>query len=315
VYIYIFVQVKKMEFTTSENVELLWEIIMEEDIVKIIPKNRINEFRQFYIGQVKQYSEYVVGRNTNVPLVKINQEFISGFIKKIQPMPPPQQQKQTKNKELYTSEEIQTDKRTKFENELTRKQNEFKNAMTVPLPEIPNFGDQLDKPIGSAMDELIAKTLAERNYDMQMIQKQNTSGNSSVEQFLKGQETSVKATKHGYNPTVNVQPETQQKGQIKYIKIGDEIDDNTINSTNVIDLSSPKLERPDKKNVSWGNNEYQEYTQQNTVENQNTLFSKLKYMAPNNNNEVEVLKSEINQLKSQITILNDKFDRLISKLT
>lgn len=189
-----------MEFIASENVELLWEI-MEEDIVKVIPKNRINEFRQFYIGQVKQYSEYVVGRNPNIPLVKINQDFITGFIKKIQPSPPQQQQQsQPKTKELYTAEEIQTDKRSQFESELTRKQNEFKNAMTVPVPEIPKFGDQLDKPIGSAMDELIAKTLAERNYDVQMIQKQNANGIANVEQFLKGQETSVKAAKPGYNP-------------------------------------------------------------------------------------------------------------------
>jgi len=71
-----------MEFIASENVELLWEIIMEEDIVKVIPKNRIYEFRQFYIGQIKQYSEYVVGRNTNIPLVKINQDFITGLLKK-----------------------------------------------------------------------------------------------------------------------------------------------------------------------------------------------------------------------------------------
>jgi hypothetical protein len=307
-----------MEFITSENVELLWEIIMEEDIVKVIPKNRINEFRQFYIGQVKQYSEYVVGRNPNIPLVKINQEFITGFIKKIQPAPPQQQQQtpQPKNKELYTAEEIQTDKRSQFENELTRKQNEFKNAMSVPVPEIPKFGDQLDKPIGSAMDELIAKTLAERNYDVQMIQKQNANPNgiANVEQFLKGQETSVKAAKPGYNPTPNVTQQPPSQNQIKYIKIGDDVDDNTLKTTNVIDLSSPKLERPDKKNVSWGNNEYQEYTQQNTVENQNTLFSKLKYIAPNNN-EVEGLKSEINNLKTQISILNDKFDKLISKFT
>ena len=300
-----------MEFIASENVELLWEIIMEEDIVKVIPKNRINEFRQFYIGQVKQYSEYVVGRNTNIPLVKINQDFITGFIKKIQPSPPqPQQQSQPKTKELYTAEEIQTDKRSQFESELTRKQNEFKNAMTVPVPEIPKFGDQLDKPIGSAMDELIAKTLAERNYDVQMIQKQNANGIANVEQFLKGQETSVKAAKPGYNPVTTA----PQQNQIKYIKIGDDVDDSALKTTNVIDLSSPKLERPDRKNVSWGNNEYQEYTQQNSVESQNTLFSKLKYIAPNNN-EVEGLKSEINNLKTQISMLNDKFDKLISKLT
>ena len=299
-----------MEFIASENVELLWEI-MEEDIVKVIPKNRINEFRQFYIGQVKQYSEYVVGRNPNIPLVKINQDFITGFIKKIQPSPPQQQQQsQPKTKELYTAEEIQTDKRSQFESELTRKQNEFKNAMTVPVPEIPKFGDQLDKPIGSAMDELIAKTLAERNYDVQMIQKQNANGIANVEQFLKGQETSVKAAKPGYNPVTTA----PQQNQIKYIKIGDDVDDSALKTTNVIDLSSPKLERPDRKNVSWGNNEYQEYTQQNSVESQNTLFSKLKYIAPNNN-EVEGLKSEINNLKTQISMLNDKFDKLISKLT
>ena len=303
-----------MEFITSDNVELLWEIIMEEDIVKVIPKNRINDFRQFYIGQVKQYYELV--GPIKLPLVKMNQDFISGFMKKLQPAPPQQQQQQIqpKNKELYTAEEIQTDKRSQFDSELTRKQNEFKNAMSVPVPEIPNFGDQLDKPIGSAMDQLIAKTLAERNYDVQMIQKQHANGVANVEQFLKGQETSVKAAKPGYNiinPNVTQQ---QQQSQIKYIKIGDDIDDNTLRTTSVIDLSSPKLERQDKKNVSWGNNEYQEYTQQNTVENQNTLFSKLKYIAPNNN-EVEGLKSEINDLKTQIRIINDKFDKLISKFT
>lgn len=298
----------------SENVELLWEIIMEEDIVKVIPRNRINEFRQFYIGQVKQYYEHVIGRNSNIPLVKLNQEFIKSFIQRIQPAPPQQQQQQTpvKNKQLYTAEEIQTDKRNQFDSELTRKQNEFKNAMTVPIPEVPKFGDQLDKPIGSAMDELIAKTLAERNYDVQMIQKQNASGVANVERFLKSQETSVKASKPGYN-TVS----SQSQNQIKYIKIGDEIDDNTIKSTSVIDLSSPKLERPDKKNVSWGNNEYQEYTQQNaeTTESKNALFSKLKYVEPTPNNEVEALKSEINHLKNQFSILNDKFDKLMSKFS
>ena len=307
-----------MEFITSDNVELLWEIIMEEDIVKVIPKNRINEFRQFYIGQVKQYSEYVIGRNSNTPLVKINQDFISGFMKKLQPIPPqqPSQQIQPKNKELYTAEEIQTDKRSQFESELTRKQNEFKNAMTVPVPEIPNFGDQLDKPIGSAMDELIAKTLAERNYDVQMIQKQNATGGGNVEQFLKSQETSVKVDKPGYNNQINTTP---QQNQIKYIKIGDDIDENTLRTTNVIDLSSPKLERLDKKNVSWGNNEYQEYTQQNSTEIQNTLFSKFKPLTHeiteisqdaaiiNMTKEIYDLKNKMNELTNKVNSLIDKF--------
>jgi hypothetical protein len=288
-----------MEFITSDNVELLWEIIMEEDIVKVIPKNRISEFRQFYIGQVKQYYELVSA--SNLPLVKMNQDFISGFMKKLQPIPPQQtsQQIPPKNKELYTAEEIQTDKRSQFDSELTRKQNEFKNAMTVPVPELPNFGDQLDKPIGSAMDQLIAKTLAERNYDVQMIQKQNANGVANVEQFLKSQETSVKATKSGYISNVNVSP--QPPTQIKYIKIGDDIDDTTLKTTSVIDLSSPKLEKADKKNVSLGNNQYQEYTQQNAVETQNHLFSNLKYIAPNNN-EVEELKRQLYELEKQIQI-------------
>jgi hypothetical protein len=299
-----------MEFITNDNVELLWEIITEEDIVKVIPKNRTNEFRQFYIGQVKQYYELVGA--SNLPLVKMNQDFISGFMKKLQPVPPQQtqQKERPKQKELYTAEEIQIDKRSQFDSDLNRKQNEFKNAMTVPVPEIPKFGDQLDKPIGNAMDELIAKTLAERNYDVQMIQKQHANGGvANVEQFLKGQETSVKVAKPGYKATTTV----SQQNQIKYIKIGDDIDENAVISNSVVDLSSPRLERLDKKNVSWGNNEYQEFGQQNSIESQNTLFSKLKYVAPNN--EVEGLKSEINDLKNQLSILNDKFDKLMSKFT
>ena len=304
-----------MEFITNENVELLWEIITEEDIVKVIPKNRVTEFRQFYIGQVKQYYELVSA--SNLQLVKMNQDFISGFMKKLQPIPPQQsQQMRPKNKELYTAEEIQTDKRSQFDNELNRKQIEFKNAMTVPVPEIPKFGDQIDKPLGSTMDILIAKTLAERNYDVQMMQSNNIKGAQNVEQFLKSQETSVNATKTGYTSNV-IAP---QQNQIKYIQIGDDIDDKTLKSTSVIDLSSPKFERLDKKNVSWGNNEYQEYALQNLGESQNTLFSKLKYVIPHQNersvnNEFVELRDEVNILKTQLTILNDKFDKLVSKFT
>jgi hypothetical protein len=214
---------------------------------------------------------------------------------------PNNSQNNIQNKKLYTSQEIQAERKSQFENDLTRKQNEFTRAMSVPVPEIPKFSEDLDKPIGSAMDELIAKTLAERNYEIQQIQQHMPPPqtlNSSQEQS---------------------QQQSQQ--QFKYIKIGEEVKGSVMTPIDVNDVfgRTPEKNTGVVKNVSWGENEYQEYnhTQQPSYETGfNDLFSKLKKVEPNTQEQQDIqdLKMSVNKIQKQMTTIHEKIEILLNRI-
>jgi hypothetical protein len=172
--------------------------------------------------------------------------------------------------------------------------------MSVPVPEIPKFGEDLDKPIGSAMDELIAKTLAERNYDIQQIQRQ-----------MPGP------------PPPSQQTHQQIPQQIKYIKIGEEVKEQVMTPIDVNDLfgRTPEKTMGVVKNVSWGENEYQEYsaTQQPQLQDEpgfNTLFSKLKKVETYTKEQQDILdlKMSVNEIQKQMTSIHEKMEILLNRI-
>jgi hypothetical protein len=280
-------------FTANENIDLLWEIILEEEFIrKVVSREKIVEFRNYFIVQIKEFHNATA--KLNIPLVQLNKQFITNFMMVLQK---PTTTPNTQNKQLYTSQEIQAERKSQFENDLTRKQNEFTRAMSVPVPEIPKFSEDLDKPIGSAMDELIAKTLAERNYEIQQIQQQMPppqTPNSSQEQ-------------------------SQQ--QFKYIKIGEEVKGPVMTPIDVNDVfgRTPEKNTGVVKNVSWGENEYQEYnhTQQPSDETGfNHLFSKLKKVEPKTQEQQDIqdLKMSVNEIQKQMSTIHEKIDFILGSL-
>ena len=107
---------------------------------------------------------------------------------------PQSQQPQKKElKELITFEDLQTQRTTLFEEELSRKQNEFTSAMAIPVPEMPQFADSSkDQPL-SEMEMIIKRTIAERNLELEQIH--STSKKSDAEKWLQSTNTSVKEEK------------------------------------------------------------------------------------------------------------------------
>ena len=279
-------------FITNENIDLLWEIILEEEVIrKLVSREKIVEFRNYFMVQIKEFQN--VTAKLNIPLVQLNKQFITNFMMVLQP-PPPAVPQNTQNKQLYTSQEILAERKSQFENDLTRKQNEFTRAMSVPVPEIPKFGEDLDKPIGSAMDELIAKTLAERNYEIQQIQRQMP----------------------GPPP-----PQQSQQQQIKYIKIGEEVKGPVMTPIDVNDVFSGVPEKTAgsvAKNVSWGENEYQEYnpTQQHVQDEPvfHHLFSKLKKVETKTQEQQDIqdLKISVSEIQKKMISIHEKIEILLN---
>ena len=213
----------KHNFLNSTNVEILWEVIIEQNIFK----NR-NAFEtvltEFYESENSKHSD----------LVMLNKAFISSILSvKIN-----QESKYKAQEKIpITFEELQNEKLSQFELKLTEQEDDFKQLMARPMPQqIPNFRDKMDEPL-TEIEKIMKRTIAERNYDIAQIGNANDAKMQvDGKPELKSQETSIKKEK--LSPLFF----SKNNSEIKYIKI----DKNTMKETPVpIDLDKPE------KHISW----------------------------------------------------------------
>lgn len=205
-----------MNFIESQNVELIWDILIESEGEFIMKNNGYyaNALKNNFLVILKNFYEHE--KKTLNSLMEMNKKIITILMNEWIPMLKKQEediQNERKQKEepiLFTVEEIQNDRKSQFEKEMSIKENEFRNAMTQPVPKIIEFNEKKDEPI-SEMEKLIAKTIAQRNFEMNQIQNATKAG---AEKWLKSE-------------------------KIKYIKIGEQVD------VPIVEL--PSL----KKQLSW----------------------------------------------------------------
>jgi WD40 repeat protein len=90
----------------------------------------------------------------------------------------------------YRNEDLKAERLDFFDKQLNQRRQEFESAITLKKPAPPIFEDSkmLDKPI-SNMEELIAQTMAQRNFDMSNISSPQSSD------WLSPVSTSVKVEK------------------------------------------------------------------------------------------------------------------------
>jgi hypothetical protein len=292
------------DFLTKQNVDLLWEVIIDDDLFKNKPKELINEIGTMFTQTLKGFNEFEKNNSNN--LMSMNKKFIGLMLNRsrsiiISNKNPTSVQKQ---KELITSTDLQTERMSQFEKDLSQKQSEFTNAMSLPVPPVPKFSDNnLDEPIGE-MELAIKKALEQRNYDIEQVSK--NLNKSNADSWLKPQETSLKSEK--------ITPQNKQnQNSLKYIKIDTQNIENTIIKKDIIDLGP-------KKQISWED----ENISLQVIEEENTLveddiFKKLKKIGPqideSSNVNVNVnINDRMNILEDKLEGLNSKIDLLIKLL-
>jgi hypothetical protein len=316
-------------FLNKDNVKILWDVISDEDIIKNqsldFKENMFNLFtsniRGFYDIESKKSNNLVELNKKYIMLVlnhsnKVIKNSMSTEIKKIKIS------NETPNNvnELITYEEIQNDRRSQFDKDLNKRQEEFTSAMSLPVPPVPKFTDSLDDGPISEMEKAIQEITAQRNYDVEQINRNNNNNlieNSSVDNWLKPQETSVKTDKF-------VQPiqNNNNGNRLKYIKIDNSDIDNTIYQNQVIDLGNKEQESP-KKNVTWGKNEFynkneangikleiEEIEKDNDNDNDNNIFKLFKKIP----SKQETTEEKISLLQQDVKNLNNKIDMILELL-
>jgi hypothetical protein len=278
-------------FLSKENVEMIWELIADEDIMRNITGQQTTDIQKLFLSNIRQFYQRENGSNKD--LMDMNKQFIEIMLEKMSREPTV--------KAPITSEDIQSSRMNEFEKQLANKQNEFSNAMTTKVPEKPKFGDELDRPIGE-MEDLIARTLAQRNFDIEQIQ-QNIN-KDQVKTFLKSEETSIKSEKFEtqpggtrqqvLNPVYNV-----SDTEVKYIKIGSE---ELPNINDVIDIQKPQS--GERRQVSWADEGNIKLNIRNVEDERPNIFSKLK-MKPREKPGASSLSPFLNVLEDGLKTNNE----------
>ena len=281
-------------FLHKENLTTLWDVISDEDIFKFLSRDIQSKIAELFTNNVKGFFE--IEKTKTSSLVDINKKFIMlilNHIKKTYTQQMPNKIKildETPVKEIITSEELHNERKSQFDKDLNKRQEEFENIMTVKAPPVPNFLDKYeDKPIGE-MDKIIKEMTSKRNYDVEQITK-----NSVIDDnWLKPQETSIKSEK------ITKQPQQINESRFKYL-----------NADN-------QQQSPTKKNVTW---------EQSDSEIEENIFKKLKKIKqPEMEFESNISLSfeeindnvsnedKIRELQSEVKQLNSKLDMIIQML-
>ena len=302
-------------FLSKENVEMIWELIIDEELMKHKTANEMSVFQQFFINKIRSF--YEKEKILNKSLMNMNKEFIENIFEILQSNNNNNNNNNNanivENKEIM-GEDIKISRVNNFEKEFLKKQNEFSSSMAMRIPEKPKFDDELDKPIGE-MEDLIARTLAQRNFDIEQIQQNIDS--KKVTDFLTSQDTSVKSEKfQKYN--VNNVNNVNNTG-IKYIKISSE---ELPEISGVIDIQKSIN---DKKHITWADEENILLTINNSNDGDELklsrekidIFSKLKMKSENKmtNSQSQPNPSYFeNEVKLELSKLNNKIEETNNKI-
>ena len=295
-------------FLEKTNIYLLWDVLIDEPMIKQICNSQIKmkELQTIFETNLKAF--YAREKNSCNSLVNLNKKYILlliNYIVKLQDQAIDEitrqnshqnQTNQTFKKikiheddttqQQITYEDIHNERISKFEKELTKKQEEFTNSMSVSVPPTPNFNDKLDEPINEI--ELEIKRIQEqRNYDIELINRSyNNSENSSNQSWLTSQETSIKNEKLNLDFQRNMNANTNI---------------NTNTNTN--------------KHITWSNeNQFyepaslQEYGN-NPETTHDNIFTKLKKVESVN------YQTQIDELKNEVTSLHNKINTILEKMT
>lgn len=334
-------------FLSKNNIQLIWDVLIDEDVFKNRSKETIANINILFNKIIKDFFESEKHKYND--LIDMNKQFIRiiiDYINKYYPLKlnttsisniPYQNNNNNsnfpyQNKGPITSEDIQQNRMSQFEKELNVKQQEFTNAITLPVPPTPNFSDKLDEPIGE-MEQAIKQMMAQRKYDIDLM-SQNFNNNNDSSNWLKSQETSIK------NDRVNRQQNNTQNtnnnnivdnhidsfmrnNKLKYIKIDNkDIIDITFEKE-VIDLNKKQLSWSDNNttfeydeldniNVNIDSKSEKEINNNKNNTDSNNILNKLKLLP--DNSKVSKNTNYYTRLENKIDNLNDKMDIIIKLL-
>jgi hypothetical protein len=158
-------------FVASPNVEMLWNIIVQNAAFKVAAgaDDTRSKLRQHYITHLKQYVETVVRAQTKSSLIDLNKSFIAEFIKGFRETSPPVQRLDLTNTAsagngMITIEELKAERLSNFDNQYDKMQTDFDQYRVTEAVTDTKFADNtVVEPLKNQdMEDMLSRTVQTR---------------------------------------------------------------------------------------------------------------------------------------------------------
>jgi hypothetical protein len=151
-----------------DNKKLLWNLLHENGIFTGIDNDKFDAVKNIFENKLVEI------KNTSTDIVDLtilNKKAIGTLVNEINNF-----KKNLHNtnqvkipKENYKKEDIQKERKDEFNSELLKHQTNFNENITGSKPSNINFSSDLDTPLGSDMDIMIASTIANRERELEQL--------------------------------------------------------------------------------------------------------------------------------------------------
>ncbi len=270
-----------MAFSSQDNVQMLWELLLDNLQGPNIQINMQN-LQSTFLNNVKMFNERERNNITSANLVSANKHFLKNMVDMIQ--------RQKEQNLTYLAKDIQAQRQNQFDLQLQQKQQEFNNYNIVKKPPIPNFADNIDleneKLNATNIKQIIDQTVAQRNYD---IDNNNNNNNK-------------------FNIFDKINNNKNKKPFFKQIKIDNEDLSDKIIENSIVDLDNKK------KQVTWLDQEAEQELEENInlfiLEKPFNILDKLKRVSNDNSNTNDINNNINNDINNNIN--NDIIIKIVS---
>ena len=242
------------KFLNKQNIELLWDVLLDELRIDRNNKQIYTNIRAVFESNINPFSKNGNSNANNIPLVNLNKQFLSQVVIAVNRLFPTLKQEQDFKRiqissedvsEPYKVEDIHSERQNNFEKQVQQKRSEFEKSINLNKPAELDFTDKLDDGKIKEMDTLIAETMARRKFDIEQIQ--HNLNTEDPENWLQSQQIKKQDT-NNTNTNTNT---TVEVGLYRKLKLKP-IDTNTNTNTNT-----------SKKNVTWTDQQLTNTTNEN----------------------------------------------------
>ena len=168
------------QLTSNSNKGMVWKLLCDNRSFEGIPSDKSNLIKEIFDKKINLLAEQI--NESSDSLINLNKKIISEMIttgnkyKTVkQPLSTSISTSSQSVPEIYNASALSEQRQQKFQDELSKKQSDFESLTQVKIPEKPDFSDNLDTPIGSEMDSMIAKQIAMREEQLNgVFNRQNT---------------------------------------------------------------------------------------------------------------------------------------------
>jgi hypothetical protein len=150
------------KFRSNQNKALIWNLLSNDGAFNSIPNNLANRIKEEFDRKIETMSIQITPADN---LINMDKRIISEMLIDLKKYTQPKEEMTLG----YNAADIAQKRQKAFEAELNTKKKDFDTFNNTPVPDKIDFSDNLDTPMGSEMDKILAEQIALREKQLNMV--------------------------------------------------------------------------------------------------------------------------------------------------